>query len=55
MKSVGDLFVTTKSQGTGLGLAVVNAVARAHRGKFILQSKVGQGTCASLLMPLAIN
>lgn len=55
MKSVGDLFVTTKSQGTGLGLSVVNAVARAHRGKFILQSKVGQGTCASLLMPLAIN
>lgn len=51
--SVGDLFVTTKAQGTGLGLAVVNAVARAHRGKFYLQSKVGQGTCASVLMPLA--
>lgn len=52
LASAGDLFVTTKAQGTGLGLAVVNAVARAHRGKFILQSKVGQGTCASLLMPL---
>ena len=53
LSSVGDLFVTTKAQGTGLGLAVVNAVARAHRGKFYLQSKVGQGTCASLVMPLA--
>lgn len=53
LSSVSDLFVTTKAQGTGLGLAVVNAVARAHRGKFYLQSKVGQGTCASLVMPLA--
>lgn len=53
LNTVGDLFVTTKAQGTGLGLAVVHAVARAHRGQFFLQSKVGQGTCASLLMPLA--
>lgn len=53
LNSVGDLFVTTKAQGTGLGLAVVNAVARAHRGKFYLQSQAGQGTCASLIMPLA--
>lgn len=53
LSTVGDLFVTTKAQGTGLGLAVVHAVARAHKGKFLLQSKVGQGTCASLLMPLA--
>lgn len=52
LATVGDLFVTTKAQGTGLGLAVVNAVTRAHRGKFLLQSKVGQGTCASMLMPL---
>jgi two-component system sensor histidine kinase FlrB len=53
MSSVGDLFVTTKSQGTGLGLAVVHAVAKAHRGRFFLQSKQGQGTCANLLLPLA--
>lgn len=50
---VSDLFVTTKSQGTGLGLAVVHAVAKAHRGRFFLQSKQGQGTCANLLLPLA--
>jgi two-component system sensor histidine kinase FlrB len=53
MASVGDLFVTTKSQGTGLGLAVVQAVTKAHRGRFFLQSKQGQGTCANLLLPLA--
>ncbi|HEY7883737.1 MAG TPA: ATP-binding protein [Cellvibrionaceae bacterium] len=47
-----DLFVTSKSQGTGLGLAVVDAVARAHKGFFTLQSTEGQGTCAGLLLPL---
>lgn len=51
--NVGDLFVTTKAQGTGLGLSVVQAVARAHHGKFLLNSKAGQGTCASILMPFA--
>lgn len=53
MTSVGDLFVTTKSQGTGLGLSVVQAVAHAHRGRFFLQSQQGQGTCANVLIPLA--
>jgi two-component system sensor histidine kinase FlrB len=53
LSSVGDLFVTTKAQGTGLGLSVVKAVARAHHGKFLLQSSVGKGTCASLLLPFA--
>jgi two-component system sensor histidine kinase FlrB len=53
LASVGDLFVTTKAQGTGLGLSVVKAVARAHHGKFLLQSTIGKGTCASLLLPFA--
>lgn len=53
LNNVGDLFVTTKAQGTGLGLSVVKAVARAHHGKFLLQSTLGKGTCASLLLPFA--
>lgn len=53
LNNVGDLFVTTKAQGTGLGLSVVKAVARAHRGKFLLQSTLGKGTCASVLLPFA--
>ncbi len=54
LPTLGDLFVTTKAQGTGLGLAVVKAVARAHHGNFSLQSSQGQGTCASLFMPFAV-
>ncbi|HMY41183.1 MAG TPA: ATP-binding protein, partial [Marinagarivorans sp.] len=42
----------TKPQGTGLGLAVVQSVARAHGGRFHLQSTEGKGTQASLILPL---
>ena len=52
LAKAGDLFVTTKSQGTGLGLAVVQAVMRAHGGQFLLESESGQGTCANLLLPI---
>ena len=55
LPNLGELFVTTKAQGTGLGLAVVKAVARAHQGHFSLQSTQGQGTCASLFMPFALS
>jgi two-component system, sensor histidine kinase FlrB len=55
LPNLGELFVTTKVQGTGLGLAVVKAVAQAHGGSFCLQSTLGQGTCASLYMPFAIQ
>ncbi len=52
MATVSDLFVTTKPQGTGLGLAVVQAVAKAHSGKFVLRSLPDKGTSATLIMPL---
>lgn len=48
-----DLFVTTKPQGTGLGLAVVKAVVNAHGGKFKLVSAAGEGTRALITLPLA--
>ncbi len=52
LAKAGDLFVTTKAQGTGLGLSVVQAVVRAHSGEFLLESQAGQGTSASLFLPL---
>lgn len=47
-----ELFFTTKSQGTGLGLAVVRSVARAHGGNFELTSQPEQGTRARLSLPV---
>lgn len=49
---LGEPFFTTKTTGTGLGLAVVQAVVRAHRGELHLRSRVGRGTSAILELPL---
>ncbi|MBY4675935.1 sensor histidine kinase [Marinobacterium arenosum] len=45
-------FFTTKSHGTGLGLAVAQVVAHAHHGRFALQSQPGIGTVVSLTLPI---
>lgn len=52
LSRVGEPFFTTRATGTGLGLAVVNAVARAHSGALELRSRPGRGTCATLQLPL---
>lgn len=49
---LGEPFFTTKATGTGLGLAVVKSVARAHSGTLELRSRQGRGTCAILQLPL---
>uniref|UniRef100_UPI003F5896CB sensor histidine kinase n=1 Tax=Pseudomonas purpurea TaxID=3136737 RepID=UPI003F5896CB len=49
---LGEPFFTTKTTGTGLGLTVVKAVARAHQGELRLRSRVGRGTCAMVILPL---
>lgn len=49
---IGEPFFTTKNTGTGLGLAVVTAVTRAHRGEVRYFSRVGRGTCAVVTLPL---
>ncbi|WP_236236359.1 sensor histidine kinase [Pseudomonas faucium] len=49
---LGEPFLTTKATGTGLGLAVVKAVVRAHQGSLQLRSRVGRGTCVKVVLPL---
>ncbi|MFA1028097.1 PAS/PAC sensor signal transduction histidine kinase [Pseudomonas syringae pv. helianthi] len=49
---IGEPFFTTKTTGTGLGLAVVTAVSRAHQGRVDYLSRVGRGTCAIVSLPL---
>jgi two-component system sensor histidine kinase FlrB len=46
-----DPFFTTKAQGTGLGLAVVQAVARAHQGDIWLDSDYNNGCRFILRLP----
>jgi two-component system sensor histidine kinase FlrB len=49
---IGEPFFTTKTTGTGLGLAVVMAVTRAHQGQVKYLSRPGRGTCAVVSLPL---
>lgn len=45
-------FFTTRPDGTGLGLAVVQAVIESHRGKIWAESRAGGGTTFVLHLPL---
>ncbi|MBW4933720.1 sensor histidine kinase [Marinobacter sp. F4206] len=46
-----EAFYTTKSHGTGLGLAVVQAVVKAHQGQFRIESPEQGGAVATLRLP----
>ena len=46
-------FFTTRKQGTGLGLAVVQMVASAHKGSLSVESELGKGACFTLSLPVA--
>lgn len=52
-KHVFEPFFTTKKRGSGLGLAVVEQIARAHGGAIELDSAPGKGTRFTLLLPAA--
>ncbi len=45
-------FFTTRSQGTGLGLAVVDAVVRAHNGTLTFETEERKGTMFHIQLPV---
>jgi two-component system NtrC family sensor kinase len=45
-------FFTTKSRGTGLGLAVVKKIIDRHQGSIGVDSKVGEGTVFCIRLPI---
>lgn len=45
-------FVTTKSEGHGLGLANVSDVIDAHNGRIEVTDRAGGGACFSLFLPI---
>jgi two-component system, sporulation sensor kinase E len=52
LSKVGQPFFTTKEKGTGLGLMVCYSIIESHQGKMGIDSKCGQGTTVSVLLPL---
>jgi len=51
LQRIFEPFFTTRINGTGLGLAVVDSVVKAHNGQIQCMSKVGVGTEFKISLP----
>lgn len=54
LRSVFDPFMSTKREGTGLGLSVARQIVVAHGGAISIDSAVEAGTTVSIQLPLAV-
>jgi len=52
IEKVFDPYFTTKSEGSGLGLATCYSIIKRHNGKITVDSKPGEGTTFSIYIPV---
>lgn len=52
LNNVFEPFFTTRSDGTGLGLAVVRAVVHSHNGEISIESAIPKGTIFNIELPV---
>ncbi len=53
LQSVGQPFFTTRSEGTGLGLATARRFVEQHGGRLDVSSTLGEGTSVRIWLPKA--
>lgn len=53
-EKIFDLYFTTKSGGSGIGLAMTYRILQLHHGSIEVESNIGRGTEFRLRIPLAV-
>ncbi|MGA8041717.1 MAG: ATP-binding protein, partial [Terracidiphilus sp.] len=53
-EKIFDLYFTTKSEGSGIGLAMTYRILQLHHGSVEVQSEMGRGTEFKMQIPLAM-
>jgi len=54
LETIFDPFFTTKATGLGLGLSIVYRIIGEHHGDIRVESKVGQGTSFTIILPAGV-
>jgi signal transduction histidine kinase len=52
LQKIFEPYFTTKATGTGLGLTVVYKIMKEHKGDITVTSKLAEGTCFTLTLPV---
>lgn len=55
LERMGELFYSTKEEGTGIGLAVSQKIIQRHKGQIHFRSELNKGTTVIIQIPLAIK
>ncbi|NCC36054.1 MAG: histidine kinase, partial [Chloroflexia bacterium] len=53
LPKIFEPFYTTRTKGTGLGLAVSYSIIEQHHGELAVRSEVGRGTTFRMKLPVA--
>jgi signal transduction histidine kinase len=51
-EAIDQIYFTTKSSGSGIGLYVARLVIESHGGEIIVQNQTGAGTAFTIMLPL---
>lgn len=51
LKKIGQLFYTTKTKGTGIGVNMSKEIIKLHQGQIKYDSKLGEGTSVIIELP----